>query len=104
MYLTQETRCSIWLLFHYNLSVNVMRGESYMEQIFDNNNLTDIEIALHILKLMDVYNKHRGTKNCTNGKTIYIEMTKNVLKTMTNPFAKKLLIDKIADQSNDLKL
>ena len=31
-------------------------------------------------------------------------MTKNVLKTMTNPFAKKLLIDKIADQSNDLNL
>ena len=53
---------------------------------------------------MDVYNKHRGTQNCTNGKNIYIEMTKNVLKTMTNPFAKKLLIDKIADQSNDLNL
>ena len=75
-----------------------MRGESTIAQIFDNENFTDIGIALHILQLMDVHNKHRGTQNCANGKNIYVKMAENALTTMTNQFAKKLLIDKIADQ------
>jgi len=77
-----------------------MGRKSNTEQMLDRKNLTDIEIALYLLQLIDINSKYSGNQNCINAKNIYVRMAANALETMNNPFAKKLLIDKMEDQGN----
>ncbi len=69
------------------------------EKEFYAEKLTDIEVALHHLKLMDTHGNFRDQYR-VNGGNIYFTMAENALKTMTNPFAKKMLIDKMAELKN----
>ncbi len=73
-----------------------------MELVSYRDGLTDIEIAMHLLRLMgDNGNQHEFKKaqRSSNVKHTYITMAENAAKTMTNPFAKKLLMNKIAVQN-----
>ncbi len=65
-----------------------------MEQVSDNYKLTDIEVAMNLLRLMDAQSdlhEFQKTQNPSNGMDTYIRMAEHAVKTMTNPFAKKLL-------------
>ena len=73
-----------------------------MEQLFDTDKLTDIEVAMKLLRLMDDHNdlrKSNKSQILSNIMGTYIQTVKNTVETLSNPFAKKLLIDKLAEQS-----
>ena len=75
-----------------------------MEQLFDSDKLMDIEIAMHLLRLMDNQSglhELKKDKRHSDGMSVYCSMAENVIKTMTNPFAKRLLINRIAAQNNE---
>jgi len=76
----------------------MISGKGDAGQFFDNNKITDIEVAIHLLKLMGTHNKSSEIKFRFNGKNPYVVMVEDALETMTNPFARKLLIDKMAEQ------
>jgi len=72
-----------------------------MEQVFDADKLTDIEIAMNLLRLMadnDLQRLNKARKYPNIAGT-YIRMAENAVKTLSNPFARKLLLDKIAEQT-----
>ncbi len=74
-----------------------------MEQVFDSDKLMDIEIAMHLLRLMDDHSglhEFKKAQRHSNGMSVYYKMAENVIKTMTNPFAKRLLTNRIAAQDN----
>ena len=52
------------------------------------DNMTDIELSLRFWRLIDVQ---------YHGENMYVGMAENALSTMTNPYAIKLLTDKIAE-------
>jgi len=57
---------------------------------------TDIEIVLYILRLMDGYlQRSPGYKNRSFERDHLVKLAEKTLKTITNPHAKKLLMDKI---------
>jgi hypothetical protein len=72
------------------------------EFLYDPEEPTDLEIALRILQLID--DRHRF--NATIGRpskqwdeTEAIRgLAKNAAQSMTNPYARKLLLDKVAEQ------
>ena len=68
-----------------------------MQQVFDCNKLTDMEIALSLMRLMDdpELNKEQRTSNIKN---ICVQMVERAVETFTNPFAKNLLRSKLAEQ------
>ncbi len=76
----------------------MISGKEDTGQIFDTNKSTDIEVAIHLLKIMGTYNKSSEIKYRFNGKNPYLVMVEDALETMTNPFARKLLIDKMNEQ------
>ena len=65
-----------------------MSGDVNFERLRDREKMTDIELSLRFYQLIDVQ---------YSGENIYIGMAENALRTMTNPFARKLLMDKIAE-------
>lgn len=74
-----------------------------MEEAFDRDRLTDIEIAMYILRLMDNYEDLPGFKQTQSPSKVasdYIKIAENTAQTMTNPFAKSMLMNKIAEQKN----
>ena len=75
-----------------------------MEQLFDSDKLMDIEIAMHLLRLMDNQSglhEFKKAQRHSDGMNVYCSMAENVVKTMTNPFAKRLLMNRIAAQNNE---
>ncbi len=70
-----------------------------MKQVFDSDKMTDMEVALNLLRLMDDpyygLNKDQRTSNI---KSTIIGMAENAIGTLTNPFAKNLLMAKLAEQ------
>lgn len=68
-------------------------------RIFDIGKSTDIELALRLLQLMDAHGELKDIQGNANGKNIIVGMAESATETMTNPFAKKLLKDKIAELS-----
>lgn len=68
-----------------------------MKQVFDSNKLTDMEIALSLLRLMDDP-EIKEVQRTSNIKTICIRMVESAVETFTNPFAKNLLMAKLAEQ------
>jgi hypothetical protein len=76
----------------------MISGKGDTGKFFDNNKSTDIEVAIHLLKLMGTQNKSSEIGYIFNGKNPYVVMVEDALETMTNPFARKLLIDKMSEQ------
>ena len=57
---------------------------------------TDTEIVLYLLRLMDTARGIKGPQGQDVGRNIMHEIVDNALKTITNPYARKLLIDRMA--------
>ena len=57
----------------------------------------DMEVALHILRLMDGYSQFTGFQDVSKRKAFFIGMAENAVKKMTNPYAKKMLMDEIIE-------
>ncbi len=68
-----------------------------MQQVFDCNKLTDMEIALSLMRLMDDPELNK-VKRPSNIKNICTQMVERAVETFTNPFAKNLLMSKLAEQ------
>ena len=68
-------------------------------QVFDTEKSTDIELALRLLQLMNAQGELKGIQGRAKGNNIIVGMTESAIETMTNPFAKKMLEDKIAELS-----
>ena len=58
---------------------------------------TDIEVVLSLIRLMNGYIDLVRAQGNGNSRSLYITMAENSLKTMTNPYAKKLLWDKMTE-------
>jgi hypothetical protein len=56
---------------------------------------TDMEIAIRISRMLDDCLDSTGETDSAGWKKSLISMAKNVLNTMTNPYARKLLADQI---------
>ena len=69
---------------------------------YDPEEPTDLEIALRILQLLD--ERHRFSRTLgrrrqpTDGRETIFGLAKNAAQTMTNPYARKMLLDKLAEQ------
>lgn len=70
------------------------------EKLDDFEKPTDIEIAMQLFHLLDDLREFTRFQSPLDGKHIIIKMAENALGAMTNPFAKKLLMDKIIGQQN----
>ena len=67
------------------------------EDWLDMETATDIEIAMYIVRLMNGNIGLVRAQGNGNSKKLYVKMAKNCLEKMTNPFAKKMLEDKIGE-------
>ena len=72
------------------------QDNSYYAEILGVEKPTDIELSLYILQYMNNYLfGSTSFKNQEFEIGLIVKLAENVLKTMTNPYAKKLLLDKI---------
>ncbi len=55
----------------------------------------DIEVAMNLIQLMDGYIEFGKAHGIDNLSSLYVKMVENSLETMTNPYAKKLLLDRM---------
>ncbi|MFC1814348.1 hypothetical protein ACFL0M_00085 [Thermodesulfobacteriota bacterium] len=67
------------------------------EWLFDMDKATDIEVAMGLIRLMNGHIELVKAQGNGNSKNLYFKMAENSLKTMQNPFAKKLLLDKMEE-------
>lgn len=69
---------------------------------YDPEEPTDLEIALRILQLIDERHRFNHTlgqrRRPADGKEAIFGLAKNAAQTMTNPYARKMLLDKLAEQ------
>jgi hypothetical protein len=72
------------------------------EFIYDPEQPTDLEIALRILQLIDDRQRFKGMlgrrRQPADGREAIFGLAKSAAQTMTNPYARKLLLDKLAEQ------
>jgi len=72
------------------------------EFIYDPEQPTDLEIALRILQLIDDRHRFKGMlgrrPQPADGRGAIFGLAKSAAQTMTNPYARKLLLDKLAEQ------
>jgi hypothetical protein len=72
------------------------------EYLYDPEEPTDLEIALRILQLIDDRRRFNGTlgrgRQPADGREAIVGLAKSAAQTMTNPYARKLLLDKLAEQ------
>jgi len=73
------------------------------EHFTDFEKQTDIEIALNLLRIMDSPYRISGNQGQDIEKNIIREMVKNTLKDITNPYAKKLLTDKMTEYKKQIQ-
>ncbi len=72
------------------------QDNSYFAEILGVEKPTDIEIAYYILRLMNNYLLGSPSfKNQDFERGLMVKLAEKALKTMTNPYAKKLLLNKI---------
>ena len=69
-----------------------------MNQVFDSEKLTDMEVALSLLRLMDDPNPMKSIQKTSGVKSTYCRIVESAVETLTNPFAKNLLRAKLAEQ------
>ena len=70
-----------------------------MKQVFDCEKLTDMEVALSLFRLMDDPHQMKRIQKTSNVKSTCIRMVESAAETFTNPFAKNLLLARLAEQS-----
>lgn len=70
-----------------------------MNQVFDCEKLTDMEVALSLLRLMDDPHQLMKIQRTSIVKSTCIRMVESAVETFTNPYAKNLLMAKLAEQS-----
>lgn len=70
-----------------------------MKQVFDYEKMTDMEVALSLLRLMDDPHQMKKIKKTSSVKRTCISMIESAVETFTNPFAKNLLLAKLAEQN-----
>ncbi|MBW1802864.1 MAG: hypothetical protein JRJ85_19290, partial [Deltaproteobacteria bacterium] len=73
-------------------------GDQRPEQCHDFSKPTDIEITMQLLKFMDDFRECARDHDLPDGNNMISFMVNNALASMTNPMAKKLLLDEIAGQ------
>lgn len=72
------------------------QDNSYFVEILGVEKPTDVEIAMHVLRIMYVYLLDSPSfKDQEFERRLMVKFAEKVLKTMTNPHANKLLLDKI---------
>ena len=73
-----------------------------MGKVLATDNMTDIESAMNFLQVIGVAETHGHgeTQEKSNGPALYISMAENLVEKMTNPFAKKLVKEKIDELKN----
>mgnify|MGYP006436142771 CR=1 FL=1 len=65
------------------------------EHIFQDENLTDIEVALKYAQVFDSLFKFFGETTLEDVRKLYIRQAKAALRSMKNPYAKNYLMHKI---------
>ena len=77
-----------------------MNGEiRNLEPYFEEKSMTDIEVALHFLRLIDSPCEPYNASMLLNKKTILFELAQTAIKGMTNPYARKLIEDRMTELS-----
>lgn len=74
-----------------------------MKQVFDSDKLTDMEVAFKLLRLMDDYDDPRElnkAQRTSNVMSTCIRIVESAVETFTNPFAKNLVMAKLAEQGH----
>ena len=64
---------------------------------FDVDRATDIEVAMYLIRLMNGNIGLVRAQGNGNSKNLYFSMANRYIKKMTNPFAKKMLKDKMSE-------
>lgn len=64
---------------------------------FDMDRATDIEVAMYLVRLMNGNIGLVRAQGSGNSKNLYFSMADRYLKKMTNPFAKKMLLEKMSE-------
>ena len=71
------------------------------EHLYDPEEPTDLEIALRIMQLIDDRQRFNGTlgrgPQPADGREALLGLAESAAQTMTNPYARKLLLDKVAE-------
>ncbi len=71
------------------------------EYLYDPDEPTDLEIALRIMQLIDDRRRFNGTfergRQAADGREAILGLAENAAHSMTNPYARKLLLDKLAE-------
>ena len=70
-----------------------------MKQVFDSEKMTDMEVALSLLRLMDDPHQMKKIQKTSKVKRTCISMVESAVESFTNPFAKNLLLAKLAEQN-----
>jgi hypothetical protein len=73
----------------------MLAKDRHPDQFLDFEKPTDMEIAMHILRLLEGSPKSNGQEDHIDWRTSIVSMAKKALSAMTNPFAMKLLADQI---------
>jgi len=72
------------------------------ESLYDPEEPTDLEIALRILQLIDDRHRFDGIlgrrRQPPDGREAILGLARSAAQSMTNPYARKLLLDKLAEQ------
>ena len=63
--------------------------------LIDDDRPSDIEVAMNFSQLLDANIEVMKTHRTNNLISFYAKMAENAMVSMTNPFAKKLILDKI---------
>jgi len=72
-------------------------NETNSERLFDLYKATDMEVALHLIRLMDAANKTEPDVYQKNMRKILTNFVEEAMKTLTNPFALDLLRKMVDD-------
>ena len=64
---------------------------------FDFEKLTDIEIALYFLRILDDHDQLRQYQSPVDGRIAIFTMVDNAIETMSNPYAIRLLVDRMTE-------
>lgn len=65
---------------------------------------TDMEVAMYLIRLMNGNIGLVKAQGNGNSKNLYFSMAKRYLKKMNNPFARKMLLDKMSEVKAIYKL
>ena len=76
----------------------MITGDQNPRQWHDFSKPTDIEVTMQLLKLMDDFRECARDHDLPDKNNMISFMVNNALASMTNPMAKKLLLDEIDGQ------